>query len=167
LSNVVAIAAGNYHDLALKSDGTVVAWGRNDDGQTNVPAGLSRVVAIAAGWYHSLALKSDGTIVAWGRNDDGQTNVPEGLSGVVAVAAGGTHNLALVALPPVLRSEIVGTNIVLSWPSSAQGFTLQSTTILADPDSWTTLTNVPVIMDQRYTVTNAISGAIRFYRLKQ
>jgi alpha-tubulin suppressor-like RCC1 family protein len=41
---------------ALKGDGTVVAWGRNDLGQTNVPAGLNTVVAIAAGHAHSLAL---------------------------------------------------------------------------------------------------------------
>ena len=44
----------------------MVAWGYNDYGQTNVPAGLSGVTAIAAGDYHSLALKSDGTVVAWG-----------------------------------------------------------------------------------------------------
>ena len=56
LSNVVAIAAGGYHSLALKSDGTVVGWGDNGYGQTTVPAGLSNVAAIAAGGYHSLAL---------------------------------------------------------------------------------------------------------------
>jgi alpha-tubulin suppressor-like RCC1 family protein len=61
-----AIAAGGFHSLALKSDGTVVAWGYNDFGQSTVPAGLSGVVAIAGGWFHSLALKSDGTVVAWG-----------------------------------------------------------------------------------------------------
>ena len=66
LSGVTAIAAGLDHSLALKSDGTVVAWGYNTSGQTNVPAGLSGVIAIAAGDTHSLALKSDGTVVAWG-----------------------------------------------------------------------------------------------------
>jgi len=42
----------------------VVAWGSNDFGQTNVPAGFERVTAIAAGSYHSAALKNDGTVVA-------------------------------------------------------------------------------------------------------
>jgi hypothetical protein len=56
LSNVVAIAAGGWHSLALKADGAVLGWGRNDSGQTNVPGGLSNVVAIAAGYAHSLAL---------------------------------------------------------------------------------------------------------------
>jgi hypothetical protein len=44
----VAIAAGWKHSLALKNDGTVVAWGDNSLGQLDVPANLSNVVAIAA-----------------------------------------------------------------------------------------------------------------------
>jgi hypothetical protein len=79
LSGVVAIAGGDSHSLALKSDGTVVAWGYNTDGQCSAPAGLSGVVAIAGGNMHSLALKSDGTAVTWGNNSYGQQNVPAGL----------------------------------------------------------------------------------------
>src|SRR5438128_2453216 len=69
LSGVTAIAAGDYHSLALKSDGAVVAWGCGsfeNNGQCSVPGGLSGVTAIAAGNSHSLALKRDGTVVAWG-----------------------------------------------------------------------------------------------------
>jgi len=55
LSGVTAIAAGNMHSLALKSDGTVVGWGNT--GLATPPAGLSGVVAIAAGGVHSLALQ--------------------------------------------------------------------------------------------------------------
>ena len=69
---MTAVAAGSYHSLALKADGTVVSWGHNTSGQTNVPASLSNVVAIAAGGRHSLALKEDGTIAAWGENLAGQ-----------------------------------------------------------------------------------------------
>jgi hypothetical protein len=73
----------------------VTAWGNNDLGQTDVPAGLDDAVAIAAGGYHSLALRSDGTVTAWGSNASGRTDVPAGLDDVVAVAAGGEHSLAL------------------------------------------------------------------------
>ena len=86
------VAAGEVHSLALKQDGTVVAWGYNCCGQVNVPSGLSNVVAIAAGGSLSLALKQDGTVVAWGGN---AYAVPSGLSGVVAIAAGDYHGLAL------------------------------------------------------------------------
>ena len=75
--------------------GTVVAWGRNDYGQTSVPVGLSGVTAIAGGGLHTVALKNDGTVVAWGYNSDGQTSVPVGLSGVTAIAAGDDHTVAL------------------------------------------------------------------------
>ena len=85
---VVAIAAGSYQSLALCSDGTVAAWGGNDNGElgdntttahpvpvaVNTAPGVSalwgkRVSAIASGYYHSLALCSDGTLAAWGSNE--------------------------------------------------------------------------------------------------
>jgi hypothetical protein len=94
-TNAVAIAAGAWHNLALKTDGTVVAWGENYDGQCNVPAGLKGAAAIAAGGYHSLAIQSDATVLVWGANYNGQTNAPAGISNVIAVAGGTWHSLAL------------------------------------------------------------------------
>jgi alpha-tubulin suppressor-like RCC1 family protein len=117
LTGVKAVAAGLNHTVALKSDGTVMAWGSNQYGQLGhgkttdsltpqaVP-GLTGVVAIAAGFYHTLALKSDHTVVAWGNNEQGQlgdgtfTNelspqpVP-GLTEIKAISAGSNHTIAL------------------------------------------------------------------------
>jgi len=64
LSDITAIAAGQDYSLALKNDGTVRAWGRNDAGQlgngtnthSNVPvqvSALSGIMAIAGGGIHS------------------------------------------------------------------------------------------------------------------
>jgi alpha-tubulin suppressor-like RCC1 family protein len=95
LSNVIAIAAGYEHSIALKADGTVTVWGSNDYGQTNVPADLSNVVAVAGSYFDTICLKSDGTVLVWGDNSYDQTNVPAGLSNVVAVSAGFYDNMAL------------------------------------------------------------------------
>lgn len=95
IGNVVAVAAGYRHTVALRQDGTVIAWGVSFLGQTNVPAGLSNVVAIAAGDNHSIALKADGSLVAWGDYGYGQGGVPAGLSNVLAIASGPKYNLAL------------------------------------------------------------------------
>jgi len=91
------IAAGYAHNLALKSDGSVVAWGNNVYGESTVPVvAQGGVVAIATGWRHNLVLKGDGSVVAWGLSDYGQSTVPVvAQGGVVAVAAGTYHSLAL------------------------------------------------------------------------
>jgi alpha-tubulin suppressor-like RCC1 family protein len=62
----MAIAAGSQHTVALRTDGTVRAWGYNDFGQTTVPSDLGASMAIAAGAYHTVALRTDGTVRAWG-----------------------------------------------------------------------------------------------------
>jgi alpha-tubulin suppressor-like RCC1 family protein len=90
------VAAGRDFSLALRSNGTVVAWGVNQLNQCGVPAGLAGVVDIAAGQAHGLALRNNGSVVAWGWNLNGQTNIPfRATNGVVAVAAGQAHSLAL------------------------------------------------------------------------
>src|ERR1017187_4462133 len=67
LTNVVSVAAGLAHAMALRDDGTVVAWGIDSGyGETQVPAGLTNVVSISAGWDFSMALRRDGNVVTWG-----------------------------------------------------------------------------------------------------
>ena len=133
LTGITAVRGGFWHNLALKSDGTVWAWGNNDYGQLGngsvTPSyggvayaaqvtGLSNVVSIAAGHWHSVAVKSDGSVWTWGYNGglyadingqlgDGTTTNrsspvrvlgPSGsgyLSGITSVAAGAAFTLAL------------------------------------------------------------------------
>jgi alpha-tubulin suppressor-like RCC1 family protein len=114
---VIAISGGNNYALALKNDGTVLAWGTNTSGELgdgidkkqNTPApvhGLSGVASISAGDGQSLALKNDGTVWGWGANDAGQLGLGtvsvqktpvqiSSLTGIAAIAAGADYSLAL------------------------------------------------------------------------
>ena len=116
-TNLSAIAAGSFHNLALQGD-VVLAWGQNDNGQVGnnavfdqpTPVAVTNgVQAVSGGSSHSLALKTNGTLLAWGLNGnnqlgDGTTtqrNVPNPISNnisnviMIAIAAGGNHNVTL------------------------------------------------------------------------
>jgi alpha-tubulin suppressor-like RCC1 family protein len=120
LSNVIELAGGRNHALALKSDGTVWAWGLNSSGQlgdgtktsraTPVQVrGISTAVAIAAGADHSVALLANGAVMTWGEAGRGQlgngstvdktapvtvTGLP---SDVVFIGCGRDHTLAITS----------------------------------------------------------------------
>ena len=86
---IMQVAAGATHSLALATDGTIYAWGKNEYGQlgndstinspvpvavktTGTPMDGKKIIQIHAGYEHSLALASDGTVYTWGRNNYGQ-----------------------------------------------------------------------------------------------
>jgi alpha-tubulin suppressor-like RCC1 family protein len=90
----IAIDAGLTHSLALREDGSIVAWGKSSFNVLNVPTG-NGFIAIDAGWAHDLALRSDGSIVAWGVAENPSIlEVPSG-NDFLKVSAGYRHNLAL------------------------------------------------------------------------
>jgi alpha-tubulin suppressor-like RCC1 family protein len=116
-TNWTAVAAGYLHSMAIKSDGTLWAWGSNSYGQLGDGSNTYRYspvqvgsatnwVAVAGGALHSLAIKSDGTLWAWGYNLQGQLGVGDGASrntpvqvgtatDWMTVASGSQHSLAI------------------------------------------------------------------------
>ncbi|MFC2110852.1 HYR domain-containing protein [Bacteroidota bacterium] len=112
-----SLAAGFYHTLGIKSDGTLWAWGSNSYGQlgngttttTNqhspVQIGTSTWTSIAAGAYSTYGIKTDGTLWAWGYNvygqlGDGTTTqrnspIQIGTSTWTSIAAGSYHMVGI------------------------------------------------------------------------
>ncbi|MCL2174502.1 MAG: hypothetical protein FWB73_00505 [Treponema sp.] len=113
-SGYVSVSAGDYHTLAIKTDGTLWAWGDNDYGQlgdgtnegknTPVQIGQDRWTSVSAGGNHTVAIKTDGTLWVWGRNSSGQLgdgtnegkNTPVLIgTGWAYVSAGSDHIVAI------------------------------------------------------------------------
>ena len=86
-NNIAALSAAIDHSLALDTNGSVLAWGYDFDGQCDVPAGLDHAAGVAAGGFFSVALKSDHTVLAWGDNQFNQTLIPSDATNVIAISA--------------------------------------------------------------------------------
>jgi alpha-tubulin suppressor-like RCC1 family protein len=110
LGQIRTVIAGRLDQvLAIRSDGTVLAWGNNTSGQlgdgtnTNRSSpvqvrGLTGVTAITAGQNNTVALTDDGTVWVFGSNGYATSTIPVqvlGLNGVTAIASGNIHTLAL------------------------------------------------------------------------
>ena len=98
------LAAGKAHTAALKTNGTVIAVGNNDDGQCNV-SGWTDIVAISAGSYYTVGLKADGTVVAVGNNKNRQCDVSD-WTDIVAIGAAYNHTVGLKADGTVVAAGV-------------------------------------------------------------
>ncbi|NDK29323.1 DUF11 domain-containing protein [Streptomyces sp. TR1341] len=138
---VTAIASGWVSSYALTSDGRVLAWGGNQEGelgngtftssttpvQVDLPEGVT-ITAIDSGLRHALALTADGHVLAWGQNSYGQlgdgtttnrntpveVHLPQFVT-VTGIAAGGRHSLALA------ERETTTTTLTASPTTAAPG----------------------------------------------
>ena len=89
LTNVAAISANFYGNIALRQDGTVVIWGNSGSIPTNTAAGISNVVEVSAGNGFNMVLRADGRPFAWGGSMGPVfSNAVIAQSNIVAIEAG-------------------------------------------------------------------------------
>jgi len=75
-----------------------------------------------------------------------------------------TQLTELITSPLQLRIARAGTNVVISWPSAATGFQLQSKTNLSF-GTWTAVTQAQIVTNNQFRVSLAITNAANFFRL--
>ena len=120
--------------------------------------------AIAAASYYTVALKSNGSVVVWGFPAD----VPlAAQSHVTKIAAANFYFMTLLGTAVALEAKLDRHELIVSWPTNANGFRLQSTRSLIPPVIWTDLAAIPAVVGPRFTLTNSELKDVGFYQLRR
>jgi uncharacterized repeat protein (TIGR01451 family) len=186
-SATIAVSSGNPGSIT----DTVTVSASSASPSTNTTASVvTTVLQNPAGPLLKIASVGNNVVLSWSASASGYylqsktsfasasawspvTSVPVVVGGTCYVTNAITgpskfYRLSNQVLPPTLTVMLVpANNIVLLWPTTSSGFTLQSTTNLPGTSLWTTVTNAPIVVGSNYAVTNTISGNRRFYRLIQ
>lgn len=131
LKGITVISAGISHTCALRSDGTVWCWGRNNNGQlgdgstadSRVPtsAGLAQIVSISSGGDHTCALGVAGEIWCWGSNDEDQLGDGSGETAREPVAVGNSLTATAVAAGSHHTCAITQSGELRCWGENQDG----------------------------------------------
>jgi len=144
LENIVRIAAGANHSVAIDENGNVFAWGLNSNGQLGIGnvlaqsrpvqvlnntrvAHISDIINVSAGTSHTLLLRADGTVWAMGRNNNGQLGVNSTVQHNVPMQVGnsaGTNyltNIISVGAGDLVSAALSANGTVYVWGLGSQG----------------------------------------------
>lgn len=141
LTSVKSLGGRGYHTLALETNGTVWAWGRNEYGElgigaaynsgnngfgqgTNLPVqviGLTNPASLSAGGFFSLALMSNGTVMAWGENNYGQCGNGATNNCLTPVQVTGLTNVAAISGGWEFTMALLSNGTVMAWGLNGNG----------------------------------------------
>ncbi len=171
LLGVTSVSSGGYFSMALKSDGTVWTWGRNESGQLGIGSSsdtvsglyatqvLTGVSAISAGATSAMALKTDGTLYSWGGNYFGVLSngtAPEAICSTPAQVTGLTGTVTAIATGYYHSLVLNSDGTVWAWGLNADGELGNGTTTdSASPVPVSGLTGITAIQ----------SGEVSFHSL--
>jgi len=132
------VVAGSTHSLAIKTDGTLWAWGSNEDGSLGLDDARIRVryfptqvgidtdwQSIVAGSGYTLAIKTDGTLWAWGRNRHGQLGLGDTEDRHSPIQVGTDNDWASVTAGSFHSLAIKTDGTLWSWGSNTLGERIQ------------------------------------------
>ncbi len=170
LTNIVDIAAGTDHGLAVGSDGSVWRWGAPDSTNSNAlpdrlpvrVSGLSDIVAVAAGHRFSLALRNDGRVFAWGENSMGELGDGSGLFRATPVQVPGLAAIRSIATGPSSSFAIRSNGTVMAWGAGGTIGDGTSVNRLA-PVPIAGLTSIEQISASHNGLARTTAGAVWFW----
>jgi uncharacterized repeat protein (TIGR02543 family) len=153
---IVAIGAGEYHCLAVSSEGQVYSWGPNSNGElgngTNTPSSVpvavftngalsgKTVVSVCGTYDSSTALTDDGQVFSWGYNGNGELGNPA------------YTNYSYVPVPVDESGALAGL-MVSAISSSSQAFHVMALTVGLAAPALTSATNATGIYGEAFTFT--------------
>ena len=172
-TNIVAIAAGSYHSLALDGGGNLYGWGNNNDGELGLGYNLSPlnpqyitngVAAIGAGQFHSLYVRTNGTVWASGANNLGQLGNNTTNTTLTPVQVSGLTNAASVAAGYNFSAALASNGVVWSWgDNSSKNLGITNTySFSAVPVQVTLVTGIAGLASQgSHSVVVLTNGTVR------
>jgi uncharacterized repeat protein (TIGR03803 family) len=174
LHNFSAVPYSTNSDGARPATGLVLSssilYGTTTQGGASGQGTIFLVNTDGTGFttLHNFSATSNNTNSDGAQPEGGLILVDNLLYGVaMRGGSSGVGTLFSIALAtnPRLAISMASTNVVLTWPTNAFGFALESSPMLSPQDAWTAVSPLPAIVNGRYTVTNPICNTPIFYRL--
>lgn len=165
-------ADGSYHLTGTLLSGISQGAAFGDDAQMDSNYPLVRLTNSLGNVYYERTYNWSSTSVMTGSaiettEFNNSAGLPPGTYSLVVTVNGISSDPVNFLIQPKLAIAASGQNVILTWPTNAVGFQLETTTSLGSGAVWTTNSTPPTIVGGVNTVTNQRTGAQRFYRLSQ